>query len=55
MSLKDVKRNCAFHKDVGHTIDKCVGLKDEIKKLIRASHFKEFIDEQHVANREERP
>ena len=30
---------------MGHTIDKCVALKDEIERLIRASYFKEFIDE----------
>ena len=52
---RDIKRNYAFHKDVGHSTDRCVALKDEIKRLIRASHFKEFIDEQHAVNREERP
>ena len=52
---RDIKMNYAFHKDVGHTMDKCVALKDEIERLIRAGHFKEFIDEQHVANREEQP
>ena len=32
---RDIKRNCAFHKDIGHITDKCVALKDEIKRLIR--------------------
>ena len=42
---RDIKRNFTFHKDIGHTIDKCVALKDEIKTLIRASYLKEFVDE----------
>ena len=50
---RDIKRNCAFHKNAGHTTNRCVTLKDEIKRLIRACHFKEFIDEPHAANREE--
>ena len=41
----DIKRNCVFHKDIGHTKNKCVALKDEIKRLIRVGHSKEFVDE----------
>ena len=52
---RDTKRNCEFHKDVGHTTDRCAALKDEIERLIRAGHFKEFFDEQHAMNREEQP
>ena len=51
---RDIKRNCAFYKDVGHTMDKCVALKDEIERLIRVGHFKEFVDEPQVVNKEER-
>ena len=42
---KDVKRNCAFHKDIRHNTDRCVTLKDKIERFIRAGHFKEFVDE----------
>ena len=52
---RDIKRNCSFHKDIEHTTDKCVALKDEIKRLIRVGHFKEFVDKPQVANREEQP
>ena len=52
---RDIKRNCAFHKDVGYTTDRCVAIKDEIERLIRAGHFKEFVDEQHITHREEQP
>ena len=47
---RDIKRNCAFHKDIRHTKDKCATLKDEIKRLIRAGNFKEFIDELQKVN-----
>ena len=52
---RDIKRNCTFHKDIRHIRDKSVALKDEIKRFIRAGHFKEFVDEPQVANWEERP
>ena len=48
---RDIKRNCAFHKDIGHTMDKCVALKDDIERLIRVGHFKEFMDEPQAVNR----
>ena len=44
-SRKDAKKNCAFHKDIRHKIERCVALRDEIEKLMRAGHFNEFIDE----------
>ena len=47
---RDIKRNCVFHKDIGHTTDKCVALKDEIKRLIRVGYFKEFMNEPQAAN-----
>ena len=50
---RDIKRNYAFHKDIGHTTEKCVALKDKIERLIKAGYFKEFMDEPQVANREE--
>ena len=32
---RDIKRNCAFHKDIGCTMDKCVALKEESERLTR--------------------
>ena len=40
---RDINKNCDFHKDIGHTTDRCVALKDEIERLIRADNFKEFV------------
>ena len=44
---RDIKRNCACQKDIGHTTDKCMALKDENERLISAGYFKEFIKEPH--------
>ena len=54
-SQRDVKRNYALHIDIRHNTKRCVALKDEIERLIKAGHFKEFIDEPHMANKEEQP
>ena len=52
-SQRDVKKNCAFQKDIRHNTERCVALKDEIERLMRAGHFNEFIDEPQTMSREE--
>ena len=55
-SRRDVRKNCAYHKDIGHNTVKCNALRDEIEILIRAGHFKEFLEnEPHVAVTNEQP
>ena len=55
-SRRDVRKTCAFHKDIGHNTERCIALKDKIERLIRAGYFKEFLEsEPHVANRNKRP
>ncbi|CAA0808215.1 Unknown protein, partial [Striga hermonthica] len=34
---------CRFHKDYGHNTDECRHLKNEIERLIKTGHLKEFI------------
>ncbi|CAA0824985.1 Unknown protein, partial [Striga hermonthica] len=34
---------CRFHKDYGHNTDECRHLKNEIERLIKAGHLKEFV------------
>ena len=53
-SQKDGKKNCAFNKDIGHNTETWVALKDEIERLIKAGHFKEFLDEPQAVTREDR-
>ena len=47
---RDIKRNYDFYKDIRHTTDKCVALKDKIESLIRVGYFKEFVDEPQSVN-----
>ncbi|CAA0815266.1 Unknown protein, partial [Striga hermonthica] len=39
---------CRFHRDYGHTTEICRHLKDEIERLIRAGHLKEFVYQDRV-------
>ncbi|CAA0811127.1 Unknown protein, partial [Striga hermonthica] len=47
---------CRFHKDYRHNTDNCRHLKDEIERLIKAGHLKEFIykDRERTSRRKER-
>ena len=42
-----LKRNqskyCRYHKDVGHTIEECIMLKDETEKLIRDGYLLDYV------------
>ena len=54
-SRRDVKKNYAFHEDIGHNTKRYVPLRDEIERLMMVGHFKKFIDEPQTMNREEQP
>ena len=41
---RDVRKNCAYHKDIGHNTVKCNALRDEIERLIKAGNFREFLE-----------
>ena len=40
---RDDRKSSTYHKDIGQNTVKCNALKDEIERLIRARHFKEFL------------
>ncbi|CAA0810386.1 Unknown protein, partial [Striga hermonthica] len=48
------RRYCRFHKDYGHTTEDCRHLKDEIERLIRAGHLKEFVYQDKGRKKEKR-
>ena len=42
-----LKRNqnkyCRFHRDIGHTTEECIALKDEIEKLIQDGYLQNYV------------
>ncbi|XP_014490790.1 uncharacterized protein LOC106753487 [Vigna radiata var. radiata] len=42
----DETKSCRFHDNRGHTTKSCQVLKDEIERLIRAGHLREFVKEE---------
>ena len=42
-SRRDVRKNYAYHKDIGYNTVKSNALRDEIARLIRVGHFREFL------------
>ena len=49
-SKRNQNKYCRYHKDVDHTIEECIMLKDEIEKLIREGYLRDC-----VANRSTKP
>ena len=55
-STKDVRKNCAYHKDIGHNTVKYNTLRNDIERLIRAGCFREFLENKpQLAIMNERP
>ena len=37
-----------FHKDIGHTTEECLTLKDEIEKLIRHGYLQDYVNDKRA-------
>ncbi|RVW26659.1 hypothetical protein CK203_096492 [Vitis vinifera] len=42
-STRDRSRRCAFHKDHGHTTEKCRAFQFLVERLIKAGHLKQYL------------
>ena len=42
-SKKNQNKYYLFHRDIGHTTEECIALKDEIEKLIREGYLQNYI------------
>ncbi|XP_017413015.1 uncharacterized protein LOC108324585 [Vigna angularis] len=51
----DGSKHCAYHKNMGHTTEECVTLKDKIEELIRAGKLKKYIRDDRPQAPAERP
>ena len=41
---RDVRKNYAYHKDIGYNTMKCNALRDRIERLIQVGYFREFLE-----------
>ena len=41
-SKRNHNKYCRFHKDIGHTIEECITLKDEIEKLLHRRYLQDY-------------
>ena len=41
--MRDKKKYCHFHKDHGHYIEDCRGLKEQIEELIQKGNLQKFV------------
>ncbi|XP_047149929.1 uncharacterized protein LOC124822015 [Vigna umbellata] len=51
----DGSKHCAYHKNMGHTTEECVTLKDKIEELIRAGKLKKYVRDKRPPQTTERP
>ncbi|XP_017411762.1 uncharacterized protein LOC108323711 [Vigna angularis] len=51
----DGSKHCAYHKNMGHTTEECVTLKDKIEELIRAGKLKKYVRDERPPHPTERP
>ena len=42
-SKRNENKYCRYYQDVGHTIEECIALKDEIEKLIREGYLQNYV------------
>ena len=54
-SKRNQKKYFQYHKDVGHTIEECIILKDEIEKLIRSGYLQDYINSRRARPQNEAP
>ena len=43
-SKRDATKYCHFHKDIGHDTKDCIQLRDQIERLVRDGHLREFVE-----------
>ena len=46
---------CRFHKDIGHTMEECITLKDEIEKLIRCGYLQDYVNDRRTRSLNDQP
>ena len=55
LSKMNQNKYCRYHKDVGHTMEECITLKDEIEKLIRRGYLQDYINHSRARPQNDAP
>ena len=54
-SKRTQNKYCRYHKDLSHTTEECITLKDEIEKLIRRRSLKDYINNRRTMPQNDGP
>ena len=54
-SKKNQNKYYRYHKDVGHTTEECITLKDDIEKLIRRGYLQDYVSARRARPQNEAP
>ena len=54
-SKRNQNKYCWFHKDVGHTTEECITLKDEIEKFIHRRYLQDYINNKRARPQNDGP
>ena len=54
-SKRNQNKYCRYHKDVSHTMEECITLKDEIEKLIRRGYLQDYVNARRARPQNETP
>ena len=54
-SKRNQNKYCRFYKDIGHTIEECITLKDEIEKLIRYGYLQDYVNDKRARLQNDKP
>ena len=54
-SKRNQNKYCWYYKDVGHTTEECITLKDEIEKLICRGYLQDYVNARRARPQNETP
>ena len=47
-SKRNQNKYCRFHRDISHTIEECITLKNEIEKLIHCGYLQDYVNDRRA-------
>ena len=53
-SKRNQNKYCRFHKDISHTTEECITLKDEIEKLVHREYLQDYANDRRARPQNDR-